>query len=98
MDIIAIKKDEHLMQMATRIFGDIIDGAYICSDSDYRSYKENDLKKELENRRFVYIEDEIDIGDSVIIEFVNGHAVYFSSSEWGTIQEINIDSETKEFF
>ena len=93
-DKIVIKKDSNLKQMAINIFGDIIEEAYITC---FPYVNKQDIDNTLKLNTFNHIEEGIDIGaQNIILKFTNGKYVYFTNSEWGAIESINMETQTKE--
>jgi hypothetical protein len=83
----AIRKDEALLSMCQRIFGEgIVSMAYITT-WDYGNSTEDEIKGRL------HADTHTDDGslqiscdaETIIIELVNGRRVVFSNSEWATI-------------
>ena len=93
-DKIAIRKDDILKQMAINIFGDIIEDAYITSFDYINKQQTYDMLKRYTFKR---IEKEIELNSQdIILKFTTGKFVYFTNSEWGTIESINLEAQTKE--
>ena len=93
-DKIAIRKDDILKQMAINIFGDIIEEAYITC---FPYVNKQDIDNTLKLNTFKHIEEGIDIGaQNIILKFTTGKSVCFTNSEWGTIESINMEIQTKE--
>ena len=83
MDKIAIKYDKHLTELASSIFGNIVEKAYYTT-LDYGIPKAEILER-LEGEKSAGLSS-IDIGAKEIwITFTSGKIVAFSSSEWGDI-------------
>lgn len=87
-----IKKDDILKQWAIKVFGDIIDDAYLTA-LDHKNEKDIVFKfKQYQGNAIIFTSSEKDM----VLKFKNGKSVLFTNSERGTIESINIDTETRE--
>jgi len=89
MDKIAIRHDIKLTGIAIKIFGDIVDKAFVTTntyllcdtDTDNAETRLTEKSKGIDSD-----EASIDVdGDMIWIRFKNGKVVSFSASEWGDI-------------
>ena len=93
-----LKEVSELTRIAKNIFGDIVHKAYYAywinetvTEEYTISMIDRKIKSSFNN------ENSIDQdGKTIIIEFVNGHHVIFSNSEWGSMEKFNI-SEIKKY-
>ena len=91
MEKTAIRHSAELTVMAKKVFGDIVNKAFvttwdICSDKD-------EVMSRIEAEARGLSGDNIDIGATTLwIMFKNGKFVEFQSSEWGTIGSADTDN------
>jgi hypothetical protein len=92
MEKIAIRCDNNLTKAARKIFGDIVDSAYITtwdidSTEEDVSSRLNDCKYgEQTNGKITYD------ARTIWIKFTNNNMVEFFNSEWASISRANIDN------
>lgn len=93
-----IRKDKNLKRVATNIFGDIVKEAYITTWISGGSKEAQEAMERLKDEaESVKSDNEIDIGTrEVVIVFTNEKVVSISSSEWGSIENFNLN-EAVEF-
>ena len=92
MELTVIRYDDNLTKIARKIFGDIIDSAYITT-WDITSEKEEILSRLEAGAYKKQTDNEIDYNDEIIwIKFTNNNTVAFSNSEWGSIYPADIDN------
>ena len=83
-----IKKDPVLLKIAKGIFGDIVKQAYVSA----LVFESEIAEVKIQCNTFNYFETEIDLeADPIILTFSNGKNVEFKISEWGSINEVDIN-------
>ena len=93
----AIKQDKDLLKAAKKLFGNCVSKAYIACSLYEQYMSKQDIREELKRLKYKDgLKGQIDFCGSIIVLIINGKAIEFTSSEWGSASEFNFE-EAVEF-
>ena len=90
-EVYMLKEVDNVTQIAKNIFGDIVHKVYYA-ELHYSSVDEATSVARIDSEiaKSSHTEKSIDQdGRNIVIEFVNGRKVFFSNSEWGSMEKFD---------
>jgi hypothetical protein len=90
-EVYMLKEVDNVTQIAKNIFGDIVHKVYYA-ELHYSSVDEATTVARIDSEiaKSFHTEKSIDQdGRNIVIEFVNGRKVFFSNSEWGSMEKFD---------
>ncbi len=90
-EVYVFKEVKEITKIAKNIFGDIVNNVYyadVLYDGINLDYLISKIDRDINNASNTNLSID-QCGINIVIEFINGQKVFFSNSEWGSMESFN---------